>query len=159
MIEETARVVAVEGEEAWVETERRSSCGSCSAKGCGTGALSKVLGAKAQRMKVRNPAGAEVGDAVVLGIEEATLLKGSLMVYILPLLLMLAGGMFGELMAPQWGVQSETMSLLFGAVGLVSGFVWLRVYHRRCANDPRFSAVILRKVASAGVVKPVSMNL
>ena len=159
MIEESAHVISVEGDNAWVETERRSSCGSCSAKGCGTGALSKVLGAKKQQMKVRNPVGAKAGDVVVLGIEEGVLLKGSLMVYILPLLLMLAGGLFGEALAPQWGSGTEGASLLFGLLGLLLGFFLLRGYNRRCAGDSRFTAVILRRLNAAGTTHPVSMNL
>ncbi len=159
MIEETAHVVAAKGDNAWVETERRSSCGSCSAKGCGTGALSKVLGTKVQRLEVRNPIGAQAGETVILGIEEGVLLKGSLMVYILPLALMLVGGLLGETLAPQWESDPEGLSLLFGALGLLLGLFWLRRYNSRCAKDPRFSAVILRRVASSGTVKPLSMNL
>jgi sigma-E factor negative regulatory protein RseC len=159
MIEETAHVVAVEGEHAWVETERRSSCGSCEAKGCGTGALSKVLGTKVQRMKVQNPIDSQAGDTVILGIEEGVLIKGSLMVYIMPLLLMLAGGLLGQSLAPQWGTEPEGPSLLFGLLGLVVGFLWLRRYNRRVANDPRYSAVILRKVNPGATIKPISLNL
>lgn len=159
MIEETAYVVAVEGQSAWVETERRSSCGSCEAKGCGTGALSKVLGTKVQRMKVQNPIDSQVGDTVILGIEEGVLIKGSLMVYIMPLMLMLAGGLLGQSLAPQWEMAPEGPSLLFGLLGLALGFLWLRRYNRRVANDPRYSAVILRKVSSESSVKPVSFNL
>lgn len=159
MIEETAHVVSVEGDNAWVETERRSSCGSCSAKGCGTGALSKVLGAKKQQMKVQNPVGAKAGDTVVLGIEEGVLLQGSIMVYILPLVLMLAGGLLGESLAPQWGSGPEGPSLLFGLLGLFAGFYWLRVYNRRCADNPKFTAVILRRLNASDTVHPVSMNL
>ena len=159
MIEETGHVVAVEGEHAWVETERRSSCSSCSAKGCGTGALSKVIGTKVQRMKVLNPVDSQVGDTVILGIEEGVLIRGSLMVYIMPLLLMLAGGLLGQALAPQWGTEPEGPSLLFGLLGLVAGFLWLRRYHRRIVNDPRYSAVILRKVSPGVTAKPLSLNL
>jgi sigma-E factor negative regulatory protein RseC len=159
MIEETAHVVGVEDGHAWVETERRSSCGSCSAKGCGTGALSKILGTKVQRLKVRDPLGTEVGDTVILGIEEGVLLHGSLMVYIVPLLLMLAGGLLGEALAPQWGTQPEGLSLIFGLLGLGGGFLWLRSYNLRVAKDPRYTAVILRKIVPGVAVKPLSMNL
>ncbi|MFO7592945.1 MAG: SoxR reducing system RseC family protein [Pseudomonadota bacterium] len=159
MIEETAHVVSVEGDDAWVDTQRRSSCSSCAVKGCGTGALSKVLGGKKQQMKVRNPVGAKAGDAVVLGIEEGVLLQGSLMVYILPLVLMLAGGLLGEALAPQWGSGAEVTSLLFGLLGLMVGFFWLRGYNRRCSADVRFTAVILRKLNVSDTTHPVSMNL
>jgi sigma-E factor negative regulatory protein RseC len=158
MIEESAQVVSVEGEHAWVETERRSSCSSCSAKGCGTGALSKVLGAKTQQIKVRNPVGAAAGDAVIVGIDEAIFLKGSLFVYILPLLLMLAGGLFGEMIAPQWGSSGEGLSLLFGLLGLGGGLFWLRRFNRNVENDPRYTAVILRRCSPDISVTNISFN-
>jgi len=159
MIEETAHIVSVEEGHAWVETERRSSCGSCSAKGCGTGALSKILGRRTQRLRVKNPIDAQVGDTVILGIEEGVLIRGSLMVYILPLLLMLGGGLLGEALAPQWESDPEGLSLLFGIIGLVGGFLILRRYNRRVANDPHYSAVILRKVTPEVTPKPISLNL
>ena len=53
MIEENGRVVDVEDGYAWIETERRSTCGSCSAnKGCGTATLAKVMG-QAPEQRVR----------------------------------------------------------------------------------------------------------
>ncbi|MGM0594512.1 MAG: SoxR reducing system RseC family protein [Pseudomonadota bacterium] len=159
MIEQSAHVVALEGEFAWVETERQSSCSSCATKGCGTGALSKVLGARRQRLRVANPVGAKTGDTVVLGIREEALLQGSLMVYILPLILMLAGGLLGEMLAPQWLLPAEGMSLFFGGLGLLLGFILLRRFNRRAEQDPRFNAVILRKETPLGTVKPISMNL
>ncbi len=159
MIEESARVVDTEGEYAWVETERRSSCGSCSAKGCGTGALSKILGRRQQRLKVLNPIDAKPGDDVVLGIREQALLKGSIAVYIVPLLTLLAGALLGEGLAPQWGSDSEALSLLFGLLGLAAGFYWLHRYNRGLAGDARFMAVILRTSASHPTVQKISVNL
>jgi sigma-E factor negative regulatory protein RseC len=158
MIEENAHVVETEGEYAWVETERRSSCGSCSAKGCGTGALSKILGRRVQRLKVLNPVDAQPGDEVVLGIQEEVLLKGSLAVYIVPLVAMLAGGLLGEVLAPQWGSDGEGLSALLGLIGLVVGFLWLNRYNRSLSKDKRFMAMILRINPAVGLHR-ISLNL
>lgn len=159
MIEETAHVVDTEGEYAWVETERRSSCGSCSAKGCGTGALSKILGRRSQRLKVLNPVEAKPGDEVVLGIREQALLKGSVAVYIVPLLAMLGGALLGEGVAPQWQSDAETLSMLFGLFGLAAGFFWLYHYNRGVSADERFMAVILRTSAAKSTIHKITMNL
>lgn len=145
MIEENAVVVAVEGDDAWVETSRRSSCGGCAAKqGCGTGALSQVLGRRNQRLRVKNPISAAAGDSVVLGITESALIKGSLAVYLLPLLALMAGGLLGESMAPQLGLSGEGMSIFFALISLGLSLLWLRRFNRRVANDSRFNAVIMR---------------
>lgn len=159
MIEETGHVVETEGEYAWVETQRKSSCGSCAVKGCGTGALSNILGKRSQRLKVRNPVHAKPGEEVVLGIREQDLLKGSLVVYIFPLLAMFAGALLGEGLAPQWDIDSEVPSLLFGLLGLVAGFLWLRRYNRGLSADERFMAVILRTRVVSPNEHKISVNL
>lgn len=156
MLEESALVVATEGEEAWVETSRRSSCGSCEAKGCGTGALSQVLGRRSQRLRVQNPIAAMPGEAVVLGIAESALLKGSLAVYLVPLLALLAGGLLGEVMAPQLALPQEGTTILCALFALVCSFLWLRRFNRRAATDIRFNAVILRR-ADSPVVTTISL--
>ena len=145
MIEERARVIRSEGDYAWVETQRRSSCGSCAAKrGCGTGALSQVFAGRTQQMQVRNPIDAKAGDEVVLGIEEGALIKGSLAVYLIPLLTMMAGGLLGQAVAPQWLLEPEAMSMLLGILGLVVGLWWLRGFNRRASQNPLYMAEILR---------------
>ena len=146
MIEETGTIVATDGDEAWVETARRSSCGSCEAKGCGTGALSQILGRKTQQLRVNNPIAAEVGEQVVLGITEAALIKGSLAVYLVPLLALLAGGLFGEAMAAQLSMPVEATTIVFALLALAASLLWLRHFNRRAAADPRYNAVILRRV-------------
>lgn len=159
MIEETAHVVETQGEYAWVEAQRRSSCGSCAVKGCGTGALSKILGKRGQRMKVLNPVDAKAGEEVVLGIREQDLLKGSLAVYIVPLLTMLAGALLGEVLAPQWGSDSEALSLSLGLLGLAGGFFWLYRYNRVLSRDGGMMAVILRSNVKSSAVHKISINL
>ncbi len=147
MIEERGEVTAVEPPYAMVVTQRRSSCGSCTTKGCGTGALSELFAARSQAMRVLNPIEARVGDQVVLGLEEGALLRGSLAVYIVPLLTMIGAGVAGEAVAPLLGLEhtSAYLSLPGAVTGLAAGFLWVRRFGRRMASDHRFMAVILRR--------------
>lgn len=148
MIEETAIVVAVEGDETWVETERQTTCGSCSVnKGCGTATLAKVLGNKRNRVRVINTIGASVGERVVVGIEEAALLKGSLAVYLVPILGLLLGGIFGEFMAPRLHISTVEWLGAAGAIGGLSlGLLWLRFFARQVSADGRYQAKVLKRV-------------
>ncbi len=153
MIEESAQVLRSEGDYAWVATQRRSSCGSCAAKkGCGTGALSQVLGGRMQEMKVRNPIDAQAGEQVVLGIEEGALIRGSLAVYLLPLLTMLGGGLLGQALAPQWLINQELLTIIMAVLGLVAGLWWLRRFNRSASADPRYMAQILRRQSGEGLI-------
>ena len=96
MIEEKAIIVAVDNDFAWVETQRRSTCSACQVnKGCGTSLLSNVLGQKRTRLRLKNPDGYQAGDQVVLGLEEGALVKGSLLLYALPLVFMFVSAMLG----------------------------------------------------------------
>ena len=146
MIEERGEVTAVNPPYAMVVTQRSSSCGGCSTKGCGTRSLSELFATRSQEMKVLNPVDARVGDRVVLGLEESALLRGSLAVYIVPLLAMIAGGVLGEALAPALSFSiSEYLSLPAAFAGLAAGFLWVRRFGRRMSSDHRFMAVILRR--------------
>lgn len=158
MIEESGTVVATAGEDAWVETSRGSSCGSCSAKGCGTGALSEVLGRRTQQLRVKNPIGAARGDRVVLGIDESALLRGSLAVYLVPLLALLGGGLLGESVTRSLGIGGEGATILSALAALSLALWWLRRFNRRAAGDSRYHAVILRRTEHSPATT-ISINL
>ena len=140
MIEEQAFVVELEEGFAWVERERSSSCGSCAAnKGCGTATLQKVMGNKRSRIRAINQANAKVGQQVVVGLEEQALLKGSLLAYIMPLLMMFVGALLCEMV-----FAVEGLTILGGVAGLAIGFFLLMRLSHKVACDERFQAVVLR---------------
>jgi sigma-E factor negative regulatory protein RseC len=161
MITETARVVGVDGEGyAWVETQRKAVCDSCSVqKGCGTGIIAKMFSGRRARVRVLNTLGATVGDEVVVGIEDGLLVRTSFVVYMLPLAWMMLGAIAGSMLGERLEtISAETASVLFGAAGLGVGFLWLRRYARAAAGDQRRQPNLLEvksskfKVKSEGVL-------
>lgn len=144
MIEETAQVVATAADGVWVETRRQSACGHCSArKGCGTAVLDKVMGQKRSRVLVSNPHDTvvQVGDEVLIGIDESALVRGSLALYFVPLLSFFLFGLLGQVLSRQWLLgEGEGLSILFSLVGLFAGFAWARHYAR---GDRRYQPVLL----------------
>ena len=153
MIEETGQIVDVHGAFAWVESERASTCGSCAVnKGCGTGAIAKVLGRRRVRMRVLNRIEARVGDQVVIGVSEAGLLRGSLAVYAVPLGGLFAGALAGYALAgrlfPEW--PADPAAIAGALAGFVAGLVWLRGFSRRTATDPAYQPVVLRQQLRTG---------
>ena len=93
MILETGRIVAVEPQGLWMETIQRSTCGSCQAqKGCGHSALTK-FGASASYLWVllegRDSNQYQIGNNVEIGVPEDVIAKGSLFVYMIPLISMI----------------------------------------------------------------------
>lgn len=140
MIEEDGLVVALNGQRAWVQTIRVSTCESCSAKAsCGQSALSKLSQGKANQVLMDNALGARVGDTVTIGIAEEALLQASFWVYLVPLLMMLvvAVGVQALWQPPEFWV------VLSGGGGLAAGFF----IARRISNEPsncRFEPTMLR---------------
>jgi sigma-E factor negative regulatory protein RseC len=126
VIEETARVAKVDGDAVEVVTERRTACGSCSAqKGCGTSLIAAWFPQRKLRFRVHNAIGARVGDQVVVGLDEAYLQRGALLLYAVPLIGMLVGAVAGESVGSALGMHPEPGAIgggllgLFGALGLV----------------------------------------
>lgn len=148
MIAETGRVVAVEPSGLWVETIQRSTCGSCAAqKGCGQSLLARLAGHTSYLWVVldgRDSARYQLGDEVQLGIPEDVVVKGSMFVYLLPLLLMI----LGSGLADTW-FGSEGLSALGALVGLVLGGFLVRWRAQQTRFDPRLQPVLLDKTSDA----------
>lgn len=147
MIEEQAIVVSSEAGIAEVEIVRRSTCGACSARsGCGVSLLDRVLGRRPQRLLLVDKLGVGAGEEVMIGIPEGALLKAAVAAYVVPLVGLLGGAMAGDLMLHE-GTIGQGLPLLTGAFGFVGGLLATRLYSRRLAADPRWRAVLLRRVS------------
>lgn len=146
MIEEQAIVISSEAGIAEVEIVRRSTCGACSARsGCGVSLLDRVLGRRPQRLLLVDKLSVRPGDEVVVGIPDGALLKAALAAYMVPLVGLLAGAIAGDLLLVD-GATGQSLPLLTGALGFAAGLLVTRLYSRRLAADPRWRAVLVRRV-------------
>jgi sigma-E factor negative regulatory protein RseC len=144
-------VVAIEGSKLVLQAQTQSACGSCSAsQGCGTSLLSKVIGRKFTQFQAENNVNAIVGDTVIVGIAEDALLKGSLVMYVVPLLGMLVFALLADFVLVESAQSRDLMISLSSIMGLVFGSVLSRWYFQRRASVQLFSPVILRKITEHG---------
>lgn len=124
MIEEHARVVRVYGDIAEITTERQSACTGCAAKGgCGTSLLTAWFPRRRLIFHVKNDIGARSGDAVVVGLDESLMQRGSLLLYALPLAGLLSGAMLGEHLFAQLGLSAELGAVVSGLLGLMAALL------------------------------------
>lgn len=140
MIKEQGTVLSIHDQIAEVETIRTSSCDSCRARhGCGHRAIAKVSNSNRMLMKAIAPEGLEVGQNVVVGIPEDTLLQASLYMYAVPLVGLVLGAALPSVFTEQ---------TLFSIVGAISGFAGgLWVAKRKSAQEasnPDFYPRVLR---------------
>lgn len=150
MIEERAEVVSIENGNVWVETQRRSACAQCAVNsGCGTAVIGKVIGNKRSRVRVLNPKDTKVsiGDEIVVGIDEQALVRGSLMIYVVPLISLFLFGFLGEVLSEQLNVYiPDVLPIIFGLSGLVVGFYLVKIFSRDIRGDIRYQPVLLHRV-------------
>jgi sigma-E factor negative regulatory protein RseC len=143
MLTETGRVVAVDEQGLWVETIRQSTCGSCAAnKGCGHGLMNRISDSQRGLIRVLpgdcNIRDCNVDDEVRFGIPEDVILRGSVLVYVLPMLSLLAGAA----VASQYA-RGELLVIAGAAMGLLVGFSLVRWHAWRHRHDPALHPVLL----------------
>ena len=145
MLQETGRIIAVETDAVWVETIQQSTCGSCAAKkGCGQSLLAKLSGKPAYlRVLLQGKKGYQVNDNVTIGIPDDVIVKGSLLVYFIPLLLMIVFAGIAHTYSIDRQLTSEVLPAFSGIVGLFVGGAIVR-FHAHChRNDKRLQPVII----------------
>ncbi len=142
MLVEMGRIAAIDDQGLWIETFTKSGCGSCAENAkCGTGLLERYFAGGSRYLLVRLDAGDrlsyQVGDEVQLGLDEQVLLRGSFLVYLVPLGGLLLGAMLGFYAA------GEMASILAGLGGMITGGVLVRWHAWRNRFNRNYNPVIL----------------
>ncbi|MCG8099393.1 MAG: SoxR reducing system RseC family protein, partial [Candidatus Thiodiazotropha taylori] len=107
MIEETAMVVRIDGEYAFVETQKRAACGSCESQGsCSTTVLAGLFKRRYNYLKVANTVLAKPGEQVIIGLQEQALVKLSMLAYLLPLISMILAAIAAQYLFGLLNIQS-----------------------------------------------------
>jgi|TARA_B110000902_G_scaffold141147_1_gene162993 sigma-E factor negative regulatory protein RseC len=148
MIEEIGVICAIEYHNSQqvvlVETQIKSTCGSCEAQSnCGTGAIAKVFASKRETLRFRLNEMVEVGQKVSLGIPEENLLKASALVYCLPLFALVLSALVGQSILPLIGLIAEGWLILFSAFSTYFTFRFVRRFLSR-SDQGDFHPRILR---------------
>jgi sigma-E factor negative regulatory protein RseC len=129
MMEIRAIVIQLQGEDASVKPIGTGGCGHCDSEGgCGSGTLTKLFCSnKPRNFKVRNEVGAKVGDEIQISIPDGALLRGAMKMYVLPLILLLAGGITGVGLAGSEAAGRDAYAVAGAVIGLLLGFILARL--------------------------------
>lgn len=142
MILETGRIVAVESDSLWVETIQASTCNTCRAEqGCGQRLMVKLSGHTSYLrvlLQGRNAEQYHLGDQVNIGVPEAVVANGSLIVYLVPLLFMMAVSGLAH-----WQLTQEPVTIAAALVGLLLGGLVVRLHAYRIRNDSNLQPVLV----------------
>lgn len=150
MIEEFAVVTKRLDDHVMLEIERRTACGLCGQKrGCGNATWGKLLGHESHEFAAENVIDANVGDSVVVGIDERVVLNTVFYLYIVPLLTMLIGAVLADVL-----FNNEFYVILAAALGLLLGFIWVKGHlvgygSTKKLYGKKYRAVVLRHADDA----------
>jgi sigma-E factor negative regulatory protein RseC len=154
MILESGRIASIEAEGVWVETIRRSTCGSCRAeKGCGQSLMAKWGGQTSYLwvlLEGRDPADYRIGDEIQIGVPEEVVAKGSMLVYLLPLVVMMTVTWLTHNVFAQ-----ELLTTLGGLIGLLLGGLVVRWYSHHIRFDRRLQPVLVDEREPLNFCEPI----
>ncbi|WP_456380452.1 SoxR reducing system RseC family protein [Thiolapillus sp.] len=146
MLEEQGIVLSVSGDTAEVVAETKSTCDACAVKnGCGTSLVASLFPQRQRTFRASNPVAAQVGDRVLIGLDESVLQTASLLVYIVPLLGLIGGAMAGTWLAsPLMPEIAEAISIGAGIAGFTLALLVVRKTGFRLSAHGRYQAKVLR---------------
>jgi len=147
MIEEAALVKSVDGSLINVVTVQSSACQQCNeSTTCSTSVLSKFFGNKEIELQLESDMPLEIGDQVMLGIEEKMLLRLTMLIYLAPLFGLFLFALAGGFMETFLTLKTELLSVAMGVLGLVGGYFFIRVYIEKYLDPKNIKPVILKKL-------------
>ncbi|MFZ7128206.1 MAG: SoxR reducing system RseC family protein [Desulfobacterales bacterium] len=133
-------VIKSGGETAWVKVLPSEACEQCSAHGSCAGQRGEM------EVEVLNPMGAQVGDRIVVDMETASLLKASFLLYVFPIICMIAGATIGVGMAGRLGLDDSAMSATLGLGAFAVSVLFIKYKGNRMARHqayrPRITKIL-----------------
>ncbi len=121
MNEETGIVTKVEGIMAMVAVQKKDACDACSAKDACTSTNEEEA-----VLEAINAAKAKVGQTVKISMKPLTYLKGTMLVYGLPLVMFLAGAIAGQKIGEEY-FRETSSDLVAAATGFAALFLSLLI--------------------------------
>jgi len=121
MATEKGIVTKIDSTTAWVKTTKTHACEACAARA----SCNVMGGGKEMEVQASNHAGAKVGEKVVISFETSPLLKATFMLYVLPILFLMAGAFIGTKLAHFFNLDASALSVITGFLffGLIVMFV------------------------------------
>jgi sigma-E factor negative regulatory protein RseC len=129
---------------AWVKTKRSSACENCSSRHhCLTQGVDQMV------VKAQNTVRAKKGDEVELYLSTATKLKGTAIVYLLPVLGIFVGAFSAGPLSKVLGLNPTLGMVIFTITCIVSAVFLMRYLADRMAARQTLTPLVKRVIRSA----------
>ena len=138
MLEQPAYVIECSEAGVWVEPATPPGCTVCAGQGCASRQLVELFQHRPRRYRVESTLSLSVGDRVVVGLPEGSLLRSVFFLYGLPLIFILSGAVLAQLLRP--GDAAGVSGALVG--GLIA---WSLTFITRVGRGVHSRPEILRR--------------
>jgi len=132
--EETGIVIATSENKAKVKASRHGDCENCGV----------CPGDNAMVVEVQNPIDASVGQRVAFEIQEANMLLAAFVVYILPLLALLAGAILGGILGNNLNQNILVYQIGGGILFFAVAVIYMKRYDRAVKKNDLLLPVITK---------------
>ena len=133
---ETGVVITQQGDLVQVQMTKREKCGECN--------VCHAFGPGHMVIEADNGIGANIGDVVDVEIEPHKVLTYSFLLFVFPILMMIAGYYVGRFISDQFAASGDLFAILCSFFGLLLSLVFLRMYDRRIRKRGKSSARVMR---------------
>jgi sigma-E factor negative regulatory protein RseC len=139
MQEEVGTVLKAGGGVAKVLVKRNAACDHCPSRSC-----CASLGGDLKRVDVSNIIGAKEGQQVKIGISPKTILKVSFILYMIPILALIIGAMFGGHLGAQ---HKEIWAISVGIGFFIGSYFVIKGLSKRFENKAEYLPVVTEILA------------
>jgi len=152
MINERGVVEKIVHQKAVVKLQRSSGCETCEARGS-----CHAEGDKEMRIEVDNELHAREGDYVEVSMPTRSVAKMALVVYLGPVVALLAGAFIGDAVGRSFQFDSPLAPVIGGAVLLAASLLALKGFDRLARSRPEYHPHMTRLFATGpGLASPPS---
>lgn len=130
---------------AWVKTTKSDACKGCSARNsCHT-----LGGGEEMEVEAINQVSAQVGQKVVLSFDTSPLLKATFMLYVFPILTLIAGAFIGQQIAVSFNFNKSLWSAMIGFLFFGLSILFVKSKGNKMAQREEYQPKIIRIIGPA----------
>jgi len=146
-MEEIGIVKSTEGVKARVIVKRKSVCDQCTQVAC-------TITDEGSEIEALNPVKAREGQKVKVSIKPYSYLKGSILIYGIPALSLIAGAILGRVLLPPLltGLKPDVLSALGGFGALILSLMIIKMITGRMGKKTQFHPVIEEIIDESSVI-------
>ncbi len=140
MMTEEGTIKKIISNKASVLVHRSSMCESCDQKAeCGT-----ITSNKDVEIEALNTAGGKIGDRVIVSMPTSSFLKITSLVYLFPVISLIAGSIAGLKLGQHYSYDPEMSSLLSGVILFVITFLIIKKIASRMGTQKKYMPEITK---------------